>query len=366
MARRPKPFGVGPVRVRAINGPRDNQWYWRAEIHENGASRSVWSGWATRTDAAKQVAGIVAEVDFDPVGSIGDLETVFDLLDVWLGSVDARQDIAKSTQILYRRRSRQIARVLGSVLLERIRLSDLEGYRNRRLRERAASGTVAGELRILKIAWRWGSQTGICPARDLPSPPLKVSPVRNRYTPTQTEAAMVLQQLEGWERSAFLVLATTGCRIGEIASLRWDQIDLDRREITVTGKRKTRTIPVRDETVDALVAMDRTGAFVFPVAKTTLIQGLQRRLPMSCSAAGVPRFTPHGLRRMVQNTLAEAGVDIADYAAILGHSPQVALLHYRQVRPNSLRSAIAVAGLKLPTDTSQGTINLESHRTRKG
>ena len=56
-------------------------------------------------------------------------------------------------------------------------------------------------------------------------------------------------------------------------------------------------------------------------------------------------FTPHGLRRLVVDRLARAGVDVGTAAALLGHSPTVMLQHYRAVNDGDRRRAVAQARL---------------------
>ena len=53
--------------------------------------------------------------------------------------------------------------------------------------------------------------------------------------------------------------------------------------------------------------------------------------------AGVPKFTPHGLRRMAVDRMARAGVEPSVAASITGHDPNVMLQHYRAVSDDDLR-----------------------------
>jgi integrase len=51
----------------------------------------------------------------------------------------------------------------------------------------------------------------------------------------------------------------------------------------------------------------------------------------------VPKFTPHGLRRMAVDRMARAGVEPSVAASITGHDPNVMLQHYRAVSDDDLR-----------------------------
>lgn len=71
---------------------------------------------------------------------------------------------------------------------------------------------------------------------------------------------------------------------------------------------------------------------------------LRDRIARACERAGVPVFTPHGLRRLADDMLYEAGVDPGITSKTLGQSPEVALRSYRQVRPTTQHRAMLRAG----------------------
>src|SRR5690606_35495098 len=70
-----------------------------------------------------------------------------------------------------------------------------------------------------------------------------------------------------WLAATFRFAFYTGMRIGEIARLRWDAVDLDARAVTLTEQKngKTQTIPLAPPAVDVLreLAEDATDGFVF-------------------------------------------------------------------------------------------------------
>jgi hypothetical protein len=54
-----------PIRPRGARGTQDGRWYWRAEVFtgEDGKSRTVWTGWATREEAIAAISLAGAGVD---------------------------------------------------------------------------------------------------------------------------------------------------------------------------------------------------------------------------------------------------------------------------------------------------------------
>ncbi len=351
---RPRTLHIDPLHVRPIRGPdAEGRWYWRADWYRDGRDNSRAIGWATETEARRLAADLVVTGGFtEPKPRDGDrVETVRDLLEVWLGQrqLDANAGgLSRSTLEMYVARARHLSGALGDIRLSRLAVDHIEKHRNARLRE-AAPRPVEHELRVLRLAWSWGESRGHTPAGRLPSVRVRVDDatfVNNHRTPTRDEVAAVLEQMDGWPKLATLLLAATGARVGEIASLRWGAVDLAEGWIRVVGKTGPRDIPVPRGVVDELrrVGPGPGDAPVLGKAESTVIVGLQHRfLPRACEAAGVARFTPHGLRRLASMTLADAGVDVATYAALLGHSPAVAIRRYQEVTPERRRKAAAAA-----------------------
>ena len=79
--------------------------------------------------------------------------------------------------------------------------------------------------------------------------------------------------------------------------------------------------------------------------KTVTAQFNTRWLKPACAKAGVRRFTPHGVRRMVVDELQNAGVDVGTAQNLSGHSPEVMLKHYRGVTAQDLKRGVKTAGL---------------------
>ena len=103
-------------------------------------------------------------------------------------------------------------------------------------------------------------------------------------------------------------------------------------------------------TLAAIPAVDNAPAGetdrVLPCAPSSFDSYLgPHALRQACAAAGVPRFTPYGLRRAAVDAMARAGVDPATAASITGHSVSVMLTAYRTVSEDDRRRAVAAAGL---------------------
>jgi integrase len=171
-------------------------------------------------------------------------------------------------------------------------------------------------------------------------------------------------------------------RSGEIAGLRWEQIDLGAGVITVGRKAKTRAgsgrqIPMNAD-IKAVLEMHaswfadgkRFGEikpewFVFPGRKGRPKKGEKRPLsptsPMQSitsswekvrTAAGV-QCRLHDLRHTAATKMAEAGVPESTMLAIMGHMSRAMLERYSHIRMAAKREAVKALGLPNLTEKTQ-------------
>jgi integrase len=356
--KRPKAFSVGRVHVRVARGPRqvDGRWYWRAERRVEGARLPVWMGWGTMAEAEREVARAVAGGPVSERQADG-VWTVFDLVDFWLGAVKG-SGLSPNTISHYEYATQAVSDVIGGVRVDRIDIETLERYRDRRLRE-AASGTVAAELRVLRVAWAWARERGRIPDRTLPRCRCKVTPVRSRYTPTRAEVLAVIGVLRRprhangrhrapWHWRAVWLYWSTGCRRGELDDLRVGGIRLERCELAVVGKTGPRVVRVHPRVMAEIASWglpaDPT-ARVWGIAPTSMRQALRIALADACVEAGVPVWSVQALRRHATDALFEAGADPGMESSQIGHSPAVAVQRYRHARAKAVDAVLDRAGL---------------------
>ena len=146
----------------------------------------------------------------------------------------------------------------------------------------------------------------------------------------------------------------TGMRIGEICALRWENIDMEKRVLTVRhtiqriqcfeGDRKTkviiaepksqssrREIPIPDCIMSMLKELKgKNSAFVLTgTEKTIEPRTMQYRFKRILENAGVGYYNFHVLRHSMASSAVELGFDVKTLSEILGHSSvQVTLDRY--------------------------------------
>jgi integrase len=160
----------------------------------------------------------------------------------------------------------------------------------------------------------------------------------------------------------------TGMRSGEIISLTWGQVDLDRRVITV-GRAKTssgtgRQIPMNQDLHEVLAThaewftkrfkVTTGGEHLFPWGKpqpsdptrhTTTIKtawnSLRTKAGVSCRL--------HDLRHTAATKMAEAGVPESTMLSLMGHMSRAMLERYSHIRMAAKREAVESLSVKLKT-----------------
>jgi integrase len=300
---------------------------------------------------------IAVGADRPPVESGSNVETLDHLLRAFIAyTEDHRPDLSEGTMRAYRLRVRQIREAGGGTLdLQRINYSALEVLQGQLTRKPLAPRSVRACLHLVGAAWKWGRREGITPDHELMAPDVRVVS-EPRYTPTQHQVAAVVDQLEGWNRLAVRMLWATGCRIGELGSLTWEQVDLDAGVVTFDGKTGRREVPLHGDLVAELRALDQTTETVLGVRFNTCRVQVPIVIARACKATKQRVWTPHALRRAAVDQLQRAGVDVKTAASLLGHTPQVMLDYYRQVTDRDRRAAVARARLWMAPKVERGEV----------
>ena len=112
----------------------------------------------------------------------------------------------------------------------------------------------------------------------------------------------------------FMLYLFTGCRLNELLSLTWDNVNFEENSIVVTGKRKkVRKIFVTNTTMEILVSLkDRERPMPYSPHK------VKTRLDDINEFSGI-KFTTHNLRSTCGSFMLSAGCSIEEVSEHLGH-----------------------------------------------
>jgi integrase len=192
------------------------------------------------------------------------------------------------------------------------------------------------------------------------------------------EFARVVAAAGAWLKPILLVAYHTGMRQGEIRSLRWDQVDVQRRVLRLkSGDTKTgegRVIPLNDALTAALQSVTTYLGFprVFvnparlalgPISRTPLDPRYHRTsighaFAAACRRAQVAGATFHDLRHTFVTNARRAGVDPLTVMKITGHKTMAVFKRYNTVDEGDLGRARARMDTYMDTSGALDTAGL--------
>ena len=149
-----------------------------------------------------------------------------------------------------------------------------------------------------------------------------------------------VSQIQNPVISAYLqILLLTGARRGEILTLKWEDINLQWKGMTIRDKVEgERTIPLTPYVEKLLVALPRRNEWVFSssTSKTGGLTVPNTPHGRACKVAGLSGLTLHGLRRSFKSLTEWLEVPVGIVAQIQGHKPSATAEKHYTVRPLEL------------------------------
>lgn len=197
------------------------------------------------------------------------------------------------------------------------------------------------------------------------------NPVRKTRMPRRVNAeepvqispntlCILIEKLPEPSRSIAALLAGTGLRIGELLALRWQDVDLENRFLSVNqsvyeghfdepkSRRSKRRIPLAPNAEAIIRSFHRMNAnpseLIFSARNGSALSRrnlLNRQLKPVCRALGLTGVNWHWLRHAHATLLDKVGAPLGTVQAVLGHaSPEITREIYIGSVPEDARKAI--------------------------
>lgn len=152
-------------------------------------------------------------------------------------------------------------------------------------------------------------------------------------------------QADDWRLAPLVALALyTGARAGELLSLRWSDIDLQRRFATVHGTKngETRSLPLAAPAFEALRGLHRSRRRIgteLVFAGSTDAVFPRRAWEEAVRRAELDDFSFHDLRHSAASYFAMTGASMRDLAELLGHKTLAMVKRYSHLTRDHLLTA---------------------------
>jgi len=224
----------------------------------------------------------------------------------------------------------------------------LSAYKAHRRKEGASPRTVNMELTLMSHAyeiaireWEW--------VKDNPVKRVTKEKVRNfieRWLTHEDEEKLV-KVSSAWLQDIIVFAINTGLRQSEILDLKWSQIDLTRRTLTILEQKNqgVDTLPLNRTTLQLLgkrATDSGMRGYVFPSENCTRMdnRNLLRAFYKALKRAGIENFRFHDLRHTFATRLVQAGVDLYSVQKLGRWRDTSMIMRYAHHYPESLRPGI--------------------------
>jgi integrase len=250
-----------------------------------------------------------------------------------------------------------VAPVIGKKPLKAVAQLDLERIKKNLADKGRTPRTVHYCLAVIRQVFNFAISTGVLNGKN-PVASVKKPKVDNRRLRflTRHEAEELMQDLAKRSKSLYdiaLVSLRCGLRAGEVFSLEWGDVDLERELLTLrdTKSGKNRVAYMTQDVLEMLKEKFKDqgpGELVFPDRNGKKRLAISKSFREAVKELGFNNGVTdkrqsvcfHSLRHTFASWLVENGTDLYTVKELLGHSTIAMTERYSHLAPNSMRSAI--------------------------
>ena len=344
---------------------------------------------------ARQTQKVIADLYHDITGGHLDFPTVRKYFDSWVAR--KKPETAPSTYAFYHAKKERFLEWLGNradLQLSLITREDILAFRSAEL-ERVAPRSVNHGIKFLRMVFKTAKEDGKYHDEN-PASGVKVAKLRDvnrRRGFTIPEIRRVLETANDEWKSLIFFGLYTGQRLGDLARLTWQNVDLARDEIRFVSRKTGRTMiipiapPLRAQ-IEKLPAGDDPHQPLHPrafasVKKSGGVKTLSRQFYELLTDTGLttpkthhrsdnapgrdgPRelssISFHSLRHTATSLMKNAGINASVVMDIIGHESKAISEHYTHIDEDTKRRAIALppgiptvrAETRIPRQRSRG------------
>lgn len=150
--------------------------------------------------------------------------------------------------------------------------------------------------------------------------------------------------------AAIRLLIFTGCRAGEILTLRWENVDFDRRCLRLKdSKTGPKVVPLNTPALEVLASLDRrAGPWVVRGRKPGApLVNLAKPWQRLCEKADLEDVRLHDLRHSFASVGAGSGQTLLVIGALLGHTQAATTQRYAHLSDDPVRAASEAIGRRI-------------------
>ena len=261
---------------------------------------------------------------------------------------------------LYRLR---IKAVFGHKRLNQITRQQIQSFHTALMNEGLAAATCNHHIKLMKHALNLAIDWGMLDKNPVARVSLFFEDNKIEHYLNDNELERLLTVLHANRNSPVsliaLFLLSTGCRLNEVLSAKWSDVDLDKGVFTIRAtnskSKRLRAVPLNGTALEVLKQLDTQGRFdhLFINRKTgkpyVNITKVWQRLR---TAAGLKHLRLHDLRHQYASFLVNNGRTLYEVQQILGHSDPKVTMRYAHLSTRALQEAANSASIKIKEATA--------------
>lgn len=239
---------------------------------------------------------------------------------------------------------------VGDKYIQKVTALDIETFKAERLK-RVKPVSVNIDLRTVKAIFGLAVRWQILEKNPFKFVRLLTIPRQRPIYLNRDEMNVLLAAIpKQWFKSVVLFAVNTGLRRGEIASLKWDQIDFSHKlayiintESFHTKTGKERVVPLNMVAMSILESLPRKSEFVFVGEKgwNLNLERISHLFKRAVIASGLDKKLHfHSLRHTFATWLVQNGVGIYEVQKLLGHTSIVVTQVYSHLSAGELHRAV--------------------------
>ncbi len=331
-----------------------------------------WQSPLSVADARRAALGALSAVaeGKDPGEPVAAPATLGEAAERWLSEHMAEKRKASTAKEARRLIERHVLPRLGMKPLAGVTKGDMAAmHHGMRKTPTEANRTLA----TMKALWNWCEAVGLLPdGAANPCRKIERNPEKRRERfLSADEMARLGEALAGhavaMHIAAIRLLIFTGARLGEILNLRWDEVDMEKREARLldhkTDRHGGKTIHLGGPALTVLAELPRVDGVPFVLGGNERKPGEPHatswiEIPWRVirHAAGLDDVRIHDLRHAFASVAASSGLGLPIIGKMLGHTQQATTQRYAHLASDPVKAAAEATASKIAgmMSTSKG------------
>jgi site-specific recombinase XerD len=196
--------------------------------------------------------------------------------------------------------------------MDSINRKEIENYKARRIKT-VKGATINRDLSCLRKLFNNAIADSIVDINPLSNIEFFKEIQKSANFLSEGQAKLLIASCDSEPAKTFIIFGlNTGMRYNELLSLKWEQINIEDRLITLkdTKNNKEDTIPLNATIMNYISELNRKGDFVICKKDGSQYYDFRKQWNRAIKRAGLFKCTPHILRHSWATMLVRAGVDL--------------------------------------------------------